>query len=224
MLTLSDNVTPSQEGDRSQARTIWTIAIILVLTILPFAIFGPQLESWTMEFLESDRLQEHRIVGGLVIIGLLIADVFLPVPSSFVGTWSGAWFGALLGAIVNWLGLTGSALLGYFAAAWLSRSGAGDSQERQRGPWFVAFLRGLPVLAEGSILYAGARHWPLRRLVVPLSIANLVLAAGYACLGAYARDQEWLAEALAISIAIPAIPLAMVVWHDRQNRKRRHCQ
>ncbi len=245
-----ENPSGQDNGLAHSRKTAWTIAAILLITILPFLFIGPWMEATIEGFftgesqnalgnteqlqksvwgIEREFLEQNSFAGSAAIIALLIADILLPIPSSFVCTFSGAWFGWLLGGLVNWIGLCLSAYIGFRMARFVAGRHAGtsksegqgetdsNSEERNNiGPWLVAFCRGLPVLAEGTVLFAGARRWVFIRLAGPVAIANLVLAFGYSTLGAFAIEQDWLSIALGVSLAIPVIPLLVYWWRKRE--------
>ena len=66
------------------------------------------------------------------------------------------------------------------------------------GVWALAGFRGVPVLAEASVLVAGVVRITHRRFWFAVTVANLCIAVIYNGLGHYARDTEWLAYALVI--------------------------
>lgn len=63
------------------------------------------------------------LAGGGVLaaacgVGLLVADVVLPVPSSLLMIAHGAWFGAAVGSALSLAGGVGAALAGYGLGRW----------------------------------------------------------------------------------------------------------
>src|SRR5262245_9136493 len=58
-------------------------------------------------------MKHGGIVAAVVGVGLLIADVLLPVPSSLVMVAHGALFGVVIGTLLSLLGSVGAALFGF---------------------------------------------------------------------------------------------------------------
>jgi uncharacterized membrane protein YdjX (TVP38/TMEM64 family) len=187
---------------------------ILAAILLPFFL-------WEEDFnLLAARLFSLRIspwLAGPLLAGLLAADIALPVPSSLVATASGSLLGFLPGAAANFAGLTGGCVLGY----WLARSGAGgrlsEKDERQaRALWerfgdaALIVSRAIPVLAEASILFAGALGVPARRFLIITSLANAGISVLYAAVGAFAMEWNSLLAAFAGSILVPAAALGLL--------------
>jgi 3-dehydroquinate synthase len=68
-------------------------------------------------------------------------------------------------------------------------------------------LRGVPVLAEGSVIFAGLAGMPIGRFLLITSTANLCISAAYAGAGAYALGAGSFAAALAAAILLPGLGL-----------------
>lgn len=165
-------------------RWVWIAAILFSLVLIPFFLFGEQLERWS---------PVASPTSGVAIAGLLALDIVLPIPSSIVSTASGAMLGLLGGTLANWIGMTAGCGVGY----WIGTCGAARA-ERFVGPahlaraqrlmtrWGLGALivcRAIPVLAEASVVFAGLVRWPFARFMVSTTLANLVIAAAYAYLG-----------------------------------------
>ncbi|MGH3936571.1 MAG: TVP38/TMEM64 family protein, partial [Pseudonocardiaceae bacterium] len=113
-------------------------------------------------------------------IGLLVADVVLPVPSSLVMITHGALFGTVLGAGLSLVGAVGATLAGYGLGRWGGRPLVGricSEQERRRaetlvrrwGLLAVTASRPVPLLAETVAVVAGMSSLgPLRTSVAAL--------------------------------------------------------
>ena len=182
------------------------------MTILPFLLFARQLESLIREWVEVPLSFEATWT---LVIGLLWADILLPVPSSVVTTFAGAklgWFQAFLASDVGMLlaALTAFAL-GRFAAttriARLTPSQAviGASSIESWGPWAIFISRGIPLVAEIVLIYVAAKRIPFWTFLWPTLIANTAISLGYAALGQWAADREWFAVVLGASGVIPLV-------------------
>jgi 3-dehydroquinate synthase len=71
----------------------------------------------------------------------------------------------------------------------------------------LAFCRGIPVLAEASVLLAGLYRFPRWQFWSIVAPANLGLATAYAILGAMAYQANWLPLALGLSLGLPVFGL-----------------
>ena len=195
-------------------RPLLLLALVLLVPLLPFLFFGDALDSWIQGIIDE------RLSAWFVIL-ILSTDILLPIPSSVISTMGGWQLGPLLGSITSMVGMTVGACLGYWLARWfgaplarrLSRENdllRAEKINNRFGPGMILVARGVPVLAEASVLLTGIHRLSWRRFLVPLLVANLVLSTGYSLIGYYAHEKQWLSLALTASIAIP-VTLALVV-------------
>lgn len=159
------------------------------LVIASFLLGGAQLEQWAGDALAA---RTAGIALALLIFGLLAVDIVLPVPATVVAATAGIVFGPLAGGLLAAAGLTAGSLAGYLvtrAAGDLARGVNAPDHARLRrqldrvGPVLLVVLRPVPVLAEASVLAAGASGMPLGPTVVALLLANLAVGFGYAVAG-----------------------------------------
>jgi uncharacterized membrane protein YdjX (TVP38/TMEM64 family) len=122
----------------------------------------------------------------------------------------GFWRGALAG----WIGMSAGALLGYEAARRVGHPlarrliGADDLERLERsesrcGAWSLVVLRPVPVLAEASVILAGALRLPRRVFLATVLATNAAIAVVYAAFGAFAGSQGALVPAVVASLAAP---------------------
>ena len=173
----------------------WAALLIVLagISLVPFALIGDAVDAAVRDALAG---APPLWWAGLLIMALLAADVLLPVPSSLLSVAAGGLFGPAGGACLSWLGMT----LGCEIAYWLGRQagrspmrrlvGGADwarveSAARRRGAVVLALFRPVPVLAEASILFAGAARMPRGQFLLFTAVPNLVISAIYAFLGAY---------------------------------------
>lgn len=189
---------------------------ILALILIPFMLFGEQIEVWTEHFIETSA--EHATQIALVLGLLLGGDILLPVPSSLVSTAAGFVLGFGRGLLTSWAGMTASCLLGYTLAARLGRPVAArlvGERELERlaalqqrfGDWVLLIARPVPVLAEASVMFAGLSRVSFARFAVLTTLSNLGISAVYAAVGAFSSNAN--SFLLAFFGAILAPGLAM---------------
>ena len=66
-------------------RPVLLIALVLLVPVLPFLLFGEALETWIRRIID-----DHFSVWFIIVI--LSTDILLPIPSSMIST-MGGWYG-----------------------------------------------------------------------------------------------------------------------------------
>ena len=194
------------------------VAILAALVVVPFFLLGQAFEAEAAGWISA---RQGRVAAALVVVGLLAADIVLPVPSSIVGTAAGALLGWVGGSAAVFAGLTLSASLGFAAGRrWGPRivlRFAGAEAQRliedwvaRRGVIAIAATRAVPVLAEAMAVMAGAGRLRPVPFLLGAGAANLGLALAYAGAGAMSRGEAGPALAFAASVALPA--MAWLAW------------
>lgn len=146
-------------------------------------------------------------------IGLLIGDIVLPVPSSFVMIAHGALFGVVVGTALSLVGSVGAALIGFA----IGRRGGPlldrvvPAEERARadamlerwGPLAILVTRPVPLLAETVAVMAGASRLRWGPVAVAAVAGSIPAALLYAITGATAAslDNAILMFGLVLAIA-----------------------
>lgn len=188
---------------------------LIAFVVIPFILFGTSLEAWTYGLIDPAHSSPFIAMAGVL---LLAADVVLPVPSTVVAAGLGAVLGVIWGIIATAAGLT----IGCAIAYWLGSFLGHDFAKRKLGAADFAYLshlldrhgllllmacRPVPVLAEASVIAAGAIGMPMRPVLLVTALANLGFAAVYAGLGAAAEGFAGFLAAFAASLTIPGIAL-----------------
>jgi uncharacterized membrane protein YdjX (TVP38/TMEM64 family) len=197
------------------------IAIVLFVPVIPFVLLGWYLEPNVEALVRSEWLIGRPALAASILIGLLVADVLLPIPSSLICTISGSLLGPWIGTMTNWIGLSLAAVVGYELGSCFGRPLAIRLQSKQSleraghlnekyGLWTLVLFRGIPILAEASVIAAGLCRQSRLRFLPPVLAANLGISAAYGLLGSWSLAGNWLAIALAISLGIPA---AIAAWY-----------
>lgn len=137
------------------------------------------------------------LAAGAAGVGLLIADVFLPVPSSLVMILHGTLFGIALGTALSLAGSVGATLFGF----WIGRRG-GPALERlvsapekaradallaKWGALAILVTRPIPMLAETTAILAGASPMGWGKAALAGSLGCVPMALLYAVTGATSR-------------------------------------
>jgi membrane protein DedA with SNARE-associated domain len=193
------------------------LRLILMLTLLavavplvPFLAFGTRLDHAVAGWLDPPPAPQ---VLAAIEVGVLAADLLLPVPSSMVATLGGAHLGVVIGTGCAWLGMTAGAMLGWWlghtaGAASLSSPTLAEQerltrQQRRFGPLAVVLTRPLPLVAEAAALMAGASGMSWRDFLIAAGSGNLAIALVWSLAGALGRQADSLQWVLIGSLAVP---------------------
>lgn len=165
----------------------------------------------------SDRLERGGMAAGVLGVGLLIADVVIPVPSSLIMTTQGAIFGIAGGTVLGMIGGVGATLVGFAMGRRGSRfiqrfvggdEGAQSARLLQRhGTLAILATRPLPVLAEATAIVAGSTAMTWRQVTIGAVVGCLPAATLYSIAGASATSL-----ASGIMVFVLVILLAGVFW------------
>ncbi len=203
-------------------RWIVLVVIILALILVPFALWGEQIEGWTHAFIAAAQDRPGLVV--VVLGGLLAFDIILPVPSSLASTTCGFLLGFIPGTLTSFVGMVISSVLGFTLGERLGRPFASklvgadelqrlESLSRQFGDWAIIVARPVPVLAEASVLFAGMGRMSMLRFMLLSSLANLGISLVYAAVGAFSATEGSFLLAFAGAIIVPG--LAMFLFRER---------
>jgi membrane protein DedA with SNARE-associated domain len=209
---------------RELLRSLPLVVAVLAIPIVPFVLMGGRVDEWFDTWRKSSP--DPWTSAGLVV-GLLSTDIFLPIPSSMVSTFAGGQLGWLLGALASWAGMSVGAVAGFALARvfgprftrWFSKGESLSQMSRlteRYGPSAIILTRGLPVLAEASVLLLGMQHLAWRAFLPPLLLSNLGLSLVYAVFGDVAEHLDSTPLALAVSILLPVL-VGLVVQRKLRN-------
>jgi uncharacterized membrane protein YdjX (TVP38/TMEM64 family) len=199
-------------------RSLPLVVAVLLVPIVPFLIFGGRLDHWFKHWSETAT---DPVTTSAVVIGVLSSDIFLPIPSSMVSTLAGSQLGWLIGTLASWLGMSIGAFAGFALARWIGPTFTRWFTKEQSltqmrrlserfGPSVIVLTRGLPILAEASVLLMGLERMTWRRFLPPLLLANLGLSLVYAVFGDFARQYDSFPFAIAVSVLLPLLVAAIV--------------
>ncbi len=204
------------------------IGIMTVITLL-FVLFEQESTAWiTQTAHHLSQATSSLWIVSLFIVAVLAFDVLLPIPSSLVSMLAATTLGFFSGSLVIWLGLMLGSGLGYLVGAgskqfflqrWISQKDLAQAQELSQkiGAGALVTLRGVPVLAEASVIAAGLVRYPVLPFFIITTMANLGLAMAYGYVGSHAEAGEssfWLV--IGGSIIVPSAAwLLKYVWEHR---------
>lgn len=194
-------------------RRYLTLAAAITTTFL--ALFAAV--AWLGVPLLEDPRPLLDSVGGtaaVVGVGLLVADVALPVASSLVMVAHGAVFGVVVGALLSLVGSVGAALLGFG----IGRRGGPllrrlvPAAERERadvlldrwGVLAIVATRPVPILAETVAILAGASRMRWSQAAVAAVAGSFPAAVLYALAGDVAASFGNAVTVFAVVVAVAA--------------------
>lgn len=185
---------------------------LLALILVPFFLFQTQFDEMSAR-MTSGHLPPWVTAGA--VVGLLGADVFLPLPSSVISAAAGALLGMWRGTLAIWSGMTAACLIGYAfgrqatgaARRFVGPAGLARAEGLMRhyGDYAIVICRPVPVLAEASVIFAGLVVVPFWRFFTLTSASNLGVALGYAAVGAFSMKMESFLLAFAGSLILPGL-------------------
>lgn len=202
-------------------------SVAVAVPLVPFLAFGTRLDHLVARWL--DPLPTPPVLAAIEV-GVLAADLLLPVPSSMVATLGGAHLGVGIGTACGWLGMTAGAMLGWWlghtaAAASLARLTTEERetvsrQRRRYGSLAVVLTRPLPLLAEAAAIMAGAAGMGWREFLLAAGSGNLAIALVWSFAGAVGRHADSLQWVLVASLAVPVAITWVVMRRNLQTPSR----
>ncbi len=201
----------------SQATGVRGYALIVAVLLSLFLAAFLAVEALRVPLLTDPArsLDEVGVAAAAVGVGLLLVDVFLPVPSSAVMVAHGALFGIVGGTLLSLAGGLGATLLAFLVGRRsrpLVQRIVPDGQRaraEQRlaryGALAILVTRPVPMLAETTAIVAGTSTLPWRRAALAGALGNLVPALLYATAGAVAASLADQALVFAVVIAVAAL-------------------
>jgi uncharacterized membrane protein YdjX (TVP38/TMEM64 family) len=213
---------------RRPLRLLLILALAAVaVPLVPFLVYGTRLDHAVARLL--DPLPSPPVLAAIEM-GVLAADLLLPVPSSMVATLGGAQLGIALGTLCAWIGMT----IGSMAGWWLGRSAGGRAlagladdererllgQQRRYGPLAVVLSRPLPLVAEAAAIMAGATGMGWREFLLAAGSGNLAIALVWSIAGAMGRDADSLQWMLIGSLVVPVVITWLVLRRNMQTPSR----
>jgi uncharacterized membrane protein YdjX (TVP38/TMEM64 family) len=201
---------------RSLLLMVLIAAMVIASKVIVENILGIDLEPYVTTWLDAPGAGSAG-----VIIALLAADVFLPVPSSVIMVLSGAAFGVLWGSVFALVGSVLGEWLGFELVRRFGRRAsnrlAGDSDMTEVNRFFerygavaVIVSRPLPVVMETMSLVAGLSHMRRRVFLGASLLGTTPIVIVYAYAGAVSREVGSLLPGVVILVTVAA---AGFLWY-----------
>ncbi len=196
------------------------IAVCLVVIFSSMFIVAEHLgytdEAYVREEIEALYRSPHgALLAATVIVGLLVIDLLLPVPSSVVMLISGMIFGIWLGTAISLLGSMLAAGIGFFACRFggqrVYRQLVGQQDMRRIHQWFtdygvyaIILSRPIPMMTEILSCLAGLTDLKAGTFLAASALGHLPVCLVYAYFGHVSSPANpWPAACMAL--LVPAI-------------------
>lgn len=201
-------------------RTFWLVtavaAAIIASKLLIENVLGINLDAMAQRWVSSAGTG-----SAAVLVGLLAADLFLPIPSSLVMVLSGAAFGVAGGSALSLVGSVGGEWLGFELVRRYgtnaSRRIVGDDElakmravMARHGAAAVVVTRALPVVMETMSVVAGLSAMSRWTFLASSLLGTLPVVVVYAYAGAVSRATGSVVPAVVMLIAVAG---AAWVWY-----------
>ncbi len=195
-------------------RLLIVLLVLVVIVALPFFLIGDELAQSLSGEGATHWLKESGPYAWLTAIGLLIADLLLPVPTTAVIAALGIVYGPVLGGLVATVGSVSSGLIGYGVCRRFGRPvarwfvgdkalGDGERYFARAGGWMVVLSRWLPVLSEVIACIAGLARMPFPIFLVALLCGSIPLSFVFSVIGHAGEDRPLLT--LGLSALLPVL-------------------
>jgi len=212
-------------------RLLATAVVLALAFCIPFAIWGGDFLRWFSGESAVEWIRSWGAWGWLAIVGLLMSDLFLPIPATPVMAAAGYLYGPVLGGVISATGSFCAGMAGYglcraFGRGIAARLAGGEEMAahetlfQRSGPWLVAASRWLPLLPEVVSCLAGLTRMPLRIFATALACGSIPLGFVYAGIGAAGQESPGLA--IILSILVPPILWALVRPLLRRHKEAPH--
>ena len=172
------------------------------------------------------RLRDYDAWAWALGIGLIWADLILPVPQTAIIAALGIIYGTVVGGLVGSFALITSGLLAYFlmqtpARRFVVRLVGSRSMDKmsvffdRSGAWAVVLTRSLPYsIPEAMTFLAGLSRMPFEKFLAAVLLGSVPTAFVFAGIGAGWADRPLLA--LTVSYVLPVVLLPFVLQMMRR--------
>lgn len=192
------------------------------MTLACFTVVFVAVEAAGWGVLTNPRpaIEDGGAVGGLVGVALLAGDALLPVPSSIVMVLHGALYGAAAGAALSFAGRMGAAAFGFAigrrGGPFLERVAGRTETERANrllerwGALGIVLSRPVPLLAETTMVLAGASSLPWPVALAAAAVGSLPEVVVYALAGSAAASFRSTSAVFVTFLAVLAVVWAVL--------------
>jgi len=198
-------------------KTMLVLALLFASTFIMLNITGVLTIDSIQQALQGMGTADPMMIA-IVIIGLLLADLLIAVPTMTIAIFAGYYLGWMPGFVVVVLGFYSAGIAGYSISrryGWrLIRHIYQDEQRlneiydafNRLGPLILVLCRAIPILPEVSSCMSGATKMPFVSYLLFYSIGSIP----YALLVTYAGSISTLDNP--VPAIITALSLSLLLW------------
>ena len=191
----------------------------LIMAVV-FVLWGDSFESSLNQQAFVDKYDPAE--AWLVAIGLILSDLFLPIPASGIMAAIGSIYGIGLGFTINFCSFLSAGLIAYGLARVFSHKGArwicsDEELENYKGffdRWgghSIIISRLFPILPEVTSLLAGFSKMNFKKYVISLIFGTLPVSFLYTWLGHASKEEPF--WGILISVFTP-----LIIWFLLSNK------
>lgn len=214
-------------------KRLWIFCAVIAVALL--ALFGLATALDLPVLSDPTPLLETHTHGyaAAASIALLVVDVLLPVPSSFIMIGNGALFGIGLGATISTIGSVGAAWVGYLlgicgARRLLRRLLTDEESERAHdlleryGGAAVIVTRPVPIIAETVAIVAGSTRMSALQFTIAALLGSIPASVIYAVAGAHSSSSSHPALVFGVPVVVGSAYwlVAAIVRRNTSTRSR----
>jgi uncharacterized membrane protein YdjX (TVP38/TMEM64 family) len=188
------------------------ILVLILIVVGPLLFFGERWDDALSGRSGFEWLQRQGKWAWAAAIGLIVADLVLPIPATGIMAALGMLYGPVIGGFVGTAGSISAGLVAYGLCRLIGERaavrlvGRRDLQRahgffERSGGWAVAVSRAMPLLPEVITCLAGLTRMPFGRFVAALICGSLPMGFVFAGLGYAGQNQPM--PAMAASILAP---------------------
>ncbi|MCB9853478.1 MAG: TVP38/TMEM64 family protein [Phycisphaerales bacterium] len=203
--------------------------VIIALTVLftaPLLFFGDTFDVALSGDEAVARLRGYGDWAWIVGIGLIVADLVLPIPATAVMAALGIIYGPVIGGVLSGVASFLAGAIAYLATRMIGHRaavfivGERDLARTEKffdraGGYAVAFSRPLPILPEVTACLAGLAAMRRRVFFVALGIGSFVTGFAYAWVGHAGASNPGMAMLIGAVIPVAIWPIARRMLKQR---------
>lgn len=197
-------------------RLFLVVLCLVALMLVPTLVFDDEIDRYFAGEEGLRYMQQFGAWAWLVGMGLIVADLVLPVPATAVISALGMLYGPWLGGLIGGLGSLLAGLVAYGGCRLLGQRvldvlvGEASLEKlgrffRRYGLWAIALSRWMPILPEALCCLAGMARMRVGPFLAALACGSMAMGLTFGLLGMAYVDRP--VVGLIVSALIP-----VVVW------------
>ena len=201
--------------------------VLAIIFAIGFAVMGEWFEMLFSRQACAAWFSQAKPYAWIMAIGLLVADLFLPIPATGIMAALGNVYGIASGTLISAVGSTGAGLLGYglarFAGTRVTRHIASDKEIEQFRSFFdkwgggaIIVSRAMPILPEVTAILAGMAGMNPIRFTAALLLGTVPTSIFFVSLGYTTRSTPGYGLVIAIIIPLALWPIFLKYFSKKE--------